>query len=58
MANPEPVTGVLRSDVELIHGNPPLLFDRQADAYYKVAPELLGVLGYLTESIQVSEFQK
>lgn len=58
MANPEPVTGVLRSDVELIHGNPPLLFDRQADAYYKVAPELLGVLGYLTESIPVSEFQK
>ena len=55
---PEPVTGVLRSDVELIRGNPPLLFDRQADAYYKVAPEMLNILAYLTESIPVSQFRE
>ena len=58
MATPEPVTGVLRSDVELIRGNPPLLFDRQADAYYKVAPEMLDVLACLTESLPVSQFQE
>ena len=58
MATPEPVTGMLRGDVELIRGNPPLLFDRQADAYYKVAPEMLDVLAYLTESMPVSQFRE
>ncbi len=57
MAAPEPVTGVLRSDVELIRGNPPLLFDRQADAYYKVAPGMLDAISYLTESMPVSQFR-
>ena len=58
MAKPEPVTGVLRTDVELIRGTPALLFDRQADAYYKVAPEMLNILAYLTESIPVSQFRE
>ena len=56
MAKPEPVTGVLRTDVELIRGNPALLFDRQADAYYKIAPEMLDVLALLTESVPVPQF--
>ena len=56
MAKPEPVTGVLRTDVELIRGNPALLFDRQADAYYKIAPEMLDVLALLTESMPVPQF--
>ena len=56
MAKPEPVTGVLRTDVELIRGTPALLFDRQADAYYKIAPEMLDVLALLTESVPVPQF--
>ena len=58
MTNPEPVTGVLRGDVELIRGNPPLLFDRQADAYYKVSPEMLDVIAYWNESLPISQFQE
>ncbi len=58
MAHSEPVTGMLRPDVELIRGNPPLLFDRQADAYYKVAPEMLEVIAYLTESMPISQFRE
>ena len=58
MDHPEPLTGVFRSDIELIRGNPPLLFDRQADAYYKVTPELLDVAGYLTESIPLSQLRE
>ena len=58
MVNPEPVTGVLRSDVELIRSNPPLLFDRQADAYYKVAPEMLDVIAHMTESMPLPQFRE
>ena len=58
MANPEPVIGVLRSDVELIRNNPPLLFDRQADAYYKVAPEMLDVIAHMTESMPLPQFRE
>ena len=56
MGAPEQKTGVLRTDVELIRGETPLLFDRQSDAYYKVAPELLDILAFLTESVPVSQF--
>lgn len=55
MATPEPVTGVLRTDIELIRDNS-LLFDRQADAYYKIPPEMIEVLALLTESMPVSQF--
>ncbi len=52
----EPFTGTLRPDIELIRGDVPLLFDRQADAYYKIAPEMLSVVALLTESVPVSAF--
>jgi len=53
---PEPMTGMLRPDVELIRGKPPLLFDRGSDAYFKVSREMLSVLAFLTESMPVSQF--
>ncbi len=55
-AAPEPMTGVLRSDVELIRGETTLLFDRQADAYYKISPAMLDVIAFLTEPVPVGEF--
>lgn len=56
MAAPEPMTGVLRTDIELIHGDPPMLFDRQSDSYYKIAPAMLDILAFLSESMPVSQF--
>ncbi len=50
------MTGVLRADVELIRNDPPLLFDRQADAYYKIAPAMLDILAFLTESEPIPQF--
>lgn len=56
MAAPEPMTGILREDIELIRGETPLLFDRQADAYYKIAPAMLDVLAFLTEPMPLDRF--
>lgn len=56
MAAAEPMTGMLRTDVELIRGGTPLLFDRQADAYYRIPPAMLDVAAFLTESMPVSQF--
>ena len=42
MAAAEPMTGMLRTDVELIRGGRPLLFDRQADSYYRIPPAMLS----------------
>lgn len=56
MAAAEPMTGMLRTDVELIRGGTPLLFDRQADAYYRIPPAMLNVAAFLTESMPVSQF--
>ncbi len=50
------MTGVLRSDIELIRGEPWLLFDPQADAYFKFDSPLIEVLSCLTESMPVSRF--
>lgn len=53
----EPVTGVLRRDVEFISsGGVPMLFDPQADAYYRVSEDMLAMAKYLTASMPVSEF--
>ena len=52
----EPLTGCLRPDIELIRGERPLLFDRQADAYYRIPSDALPVLAVLTESIPISAF--
>ena len=56
MAAAEPMTGMLRADVELIQGEVPLLFDRQADSYYRIPPAMLDVAAFLTESMPVSQF--
>lgn len=52
----EPMTGCLRPDIELIRGERPLLFDRQADAYYRIPSDALPILAVLTESVPVSTF--
>lgn len=52
----EPMTGCLRPDLELIRGERPLLFDRQADAYYRIPSDALPILSVLTESMPVSAF--
>ena len=52
----EPLTGYLRPDIELIRGERPLLFDRQADAYYRIPSDALPVLAVMTESLPVSAF--
>lgn len=52
----EPLTGCLRPDIELIRGERPLLFDRQADAYYRIPSDAVPVLAVLTESIPISAF--
>ena len=52
----EPLTGCLRPDIELIRGERPLLFDRQADAYYRIPSDALPVLAVLTESVPISAF--
>ncbi len=54
----EPLTGCLRPDIELIRGERPLLFDRQADAYYRIPSDALPVLSVLTESLPVSAFME
>ncbi|MBR6057162.1 MAG: hypothetical protein IKP58_03225 [Victivallales bacterium] len=56
--NQEPLTGCLRPDIELIRGDRPLLFDRQADAYYRIPSDALPVLSVLTESMPVSAFME
>ncbi|MDD3155768.1 MAG: hypothetical protein PHS41_12970, partial [Victivallaceae bacterium] len=50
------MTGTLRDDVELLRGNPPMLFDRQSDAYFRIAPEALEIISFLTESMPLSRF--
>ena len=52
----EPLTGCLRPDIELIRGERPLLFDRQADAYYLIPSDALPILAVLTESVPISTF--
>ena len=52
----EPLTGCLRPDIELIRGERPLLFDRQADAYYRIPSDALPVLAVMTESLPISAF--
>lgn len=53
-------TGTLRSDIELIrpggHGDFPMLFDPQADAYYKISSRMMQIIGYLDRSRPVDEF--
>lgn len=50
------MTGVLRRDVELVHGETPMLFDRQADTYFRIAPEALEIVAFLDESMPVARF--
>jgi len=54
----EPMTGVLRPDIELIGGKPALLFDPATDAYFKVSPETLKVVSFLTVSQPVEQFRE
>ena len=58
MAEPkkEPMTGVLRRDVEFIREPEPMIFDRQSDAYYRLGQANLDILSYLTVSRPVSQF--
>ncbi len=56
MNTPEPMTGTLRKDVELIGGDPPMLFDRQADAYFRIDPEVLPIIAFLGESMPAAQF--
>ncbi len=56
MAEQEPFTGTLRTDIELIRGERPLLFDRQADAYYRIDPAAVEVVALLAESMPISDF--
>ena len=50
------MTGALRPDVEVIRGDPMLLFDRQKDAYFKFDEKTLKIISYLSESMPVEQF--
>ncbi|HRU51160.1 MAG TPA: hypothetical protein P5543_03090 [Planctomycetota bacterium] len=56
------MTGVLRQDLEIIfpgkHGNYTMLFDRNADAYYRMDPDMLEVISYMNVSEPVDVFLK
>lgn len=56
----DPVTGTLRTDIELIqpgeHGDFPMLFDPQADAYYKINRRSMNIISRLNRSYPVKEF--
>ncbi len=56
----DPVTGALRNDIELIpsgkHGDFPMLFDPQADAYFKISPKSMNIIARLNQSYPVAEF--
>lgn len=53
-------TGTLRTDIELIrpgkHGRYPMLFDPQADSYYKINEETMTVISHLDKNYTADEF--
>ena len=58
MGNPALKTGVFRKDIEIIRCETLLLFDRQADAYYRISERAAEIISYMTESLSVPEFQE
>lgn len=58
MANSALKTGVFRKDIEIIRQKPMLLFDRHADAYYRISEKTARIVSYMTESLTVAEFQE
>jgi len=62
MKMPEPQTGMLREDIELIrpgkHGNFAMLFDPGADAYYKVSERSLEIISRIDKSYPLSAFME
>ncbi len=56
---PDPVLGVLRSDVTFFRRNGhAMLFDPSADAYYQISNEALQIVQFLSEPLKLSEFVK
>jgi len=56
-APPDPVLGVLRSDVQILReAGKIMLFDPTADAYYQITPDSLEILQYLSEPMKLSDF--
>ncbi len=55
-------TGTLRSDIELIPPGPqgdfPMLFDPQADAYYKINRRFMNIISRLNRSYPFDEFRQ
>ena len=51
-------TGVLRKDVVIVRRNPVMLFDRQADAYYRISERAAGIIAYMTGVMPVRKFQE
>lgn len=51
MAESEQTTGVLRSDIRLLHGESLLLFDPAADSYYKVSERAADMISFFTEDL-------
>ena len=47
--------GVLRSDIELLRQDPPLLFDPGADAYYKVSDRMLKIISFMSVDMSPEE---
>ena len=60
MAPPEPQTGMLREDIELIrpgaHGDFAMLFDPGADAYYKISERSLEIISRIDRSYPLTAF--
>lgn len=48
--------GVFRKDVEVIRQNPLMLFDRQADAYYRISERAAVLISCMTEATTTGEF--
>lgn len=54
----DPVVGILRPDLELIRSTPPLLFDRNSDSYFKIAPEMADIAAFMTKSMPLAQFME
>lgn len=57
-----PTTGILRADIEVIRpgvqGDWPMLFDPQADAYYRIDRRMMEVVSRLDEDRPLDEFRR
>lgn len=52
-------TGVIRRDIEVIRQDDRvMLFDRQADAYYRISEQTAEIIGYMTENLPLDEFRE